>query len=325
MKRKAFVLFSGGLDSLVTVKVLQEQGIEVIAIHFKSIMYVSPRKKKGHSIEEWAERLGVKLICLPKSMTFFDMIEHPKHGYGSAINPCMDCRIYYLQTVRHMMEEYGVSFVATGEVLGQRPKSQRRDCLRIIERESGIEGLVLRPLCAQSMAETIPEKEGWVDRSKLLGITGRGRTEQITIIESYGMHDFPNPAGGCQLAEQCYVPKVKDMFAHGYDELDIRLLSCGRHFRIDGTKVIVSKDEYEGAFMLEKASEGLIVEPDDFAGPIGFIRGDVTDAALSLAASAMLFHSKSKGVEGETVITAYGKKTSALIMSEESLLPYRIV
>ena len=322
---KAFALLSGGLDSILAARVVQEQGVEVIGVTFASILYQDPRRKPSvPPAEKAAQALGIELISFPKGTEFFHMIQHPRFGYGSAINPCIDCRIYYLNKVRVLMPEYSVSFVVTGEVLGQRPKSQMRDSLAIIERESGIAGRVVRPLCAKLLSPTIPETEGLIDREKLFGFQGRGRKEQMALAEQYGIRDYPTPAGGCPLTEIEFMPKVVDLFQHGaYDDDDIRLLSLRRHFRINPeTRVILGRDQYEGEYLIAHQKPGDVrLEPVDFPGPVVLVRGMIDEDAVRTAAGLLVYYSKKRGT-AETPVNAIfpdgTQKTIAAPVLDES-------
>jgi len=202
-----------------------------------------------------AADLGIEIELADISGEYLRMLTRPKFGYGSAINPCVDCRILMLKRARKYMAEIGAHFVFTGEVLGQRPMSQRRDTLRIVERESGLEGLLLRPLSAKLLPPTLPEQKGWIDRERLLAIQGRSRKEQMKLIRERGIADYPQPAGGCCfLTDQNYARKLRDLLAHMSEDEEltmehVMLLKVGRHFRLpDGTKVIVGRDEGETRF-----------------------------------------------------------------------------
>jgi tRNA-uridine 2-sulfurtransferase len=311
LSRRAFVLISGGLDSMVTAKILQEQGIHVIGVHFASLFYKPCAVQGGISPAERAARaLDIELITFPKDVDFLRMIQNPKYGYGSAINPCIDCRIYYLQKIKPLMKEHDVSFVATGEVLGQRPKSQMRDALNIVERDSGIAGYLVRPLCAHHLEPTVPEREGILDRNKLLNISGRGRKEQMMIAERYGLKEYPNPAGGCQFTEKEFVVKVADLFKFGYrDNYDITILTCGRHYRVnDKTKLILARNEDESDFLLANAhADETFIVPHDFIGPLVLIKGEASQQTLALAAGLLQFYSKKRTDENVYVDVLMGK------------------
>jgi tRNA U34 2-thiouridine synthase MnmA/TrmU len=298
MKRKALALLSGGLDSTLAVKVMLEQGIEVEALNFTSPFCTCTGKNAGCKSEaiRVAEELNIPIKVMNKGTEYLEIVKKPKHGYGSGMNPCIDCRIFLLRKAREYMPESGADFVITGEVLGQRPMSQRRDALRLIERESGLGGLLLRPLSAKHFTPTIPEQEGWVDREKLLAISGRSRKEQMRLAEDLDVKNYPCPAGGCLLTEPSFVSKIRDVFDHA-DELnprDFRLLKVGRHFRIGArTKVIIGRDEAEN-LTLEKA-----VQPGEAtmrwiegSSPLGVVTGQITAELLDTAAKIVLRYTK---------------------------------
>ncbi|HUH66697.1 MAG TPA: 7-cyano-7-deazaguanine synthase, partial [Syntrophales bacterium] len=237
MNRKAIVLLSGGLDSTLAVRLMIDQGIEITAVHFTSIFCNCTPRKAGCKLQarKIAEELDVPIHVIHKGMDYIRMVEDPPHGYGSGMNPCIDCRIYMLRKVKELMPQMGASFVVTGEVLGQRPMSQHRNTLRLIERESELEAMILRPLSAQHFSPTIPEQEGIVDRQKLLAISGRSRKEQIGLAERFSISDYPCPAGGCLLTDKEIAARLRDLFDHvpDYDMTDLHFLKIGRHFRFN--------------------------------------------------------------------------------------------
>jgi len=285
---KAIALLSGGLDSTLAIKLMQEQGIEVIALHFTTPFCQCGGSKNGckstaHTV---ADNFKIPIKTINNTDEFFKIVRQPKHGYGSHMNPCIDCRILMLQTTRKYMAECGASFVVTGEVLGQRPMSQHRQSLDLIERESGLAGLILRPLSAQWLAVTIPEKEGWVDRSKLLNIKGRSRKPQMSLAKSFEINDYPCPAGGCLLTDPSFSLRVKDLLQ--YSDLilnDVLLLKAGRHFRLDNrTKLIVGRNEQENNIILSLAKDSdAIIDMRTCPGPAGLLRGDCKQTNLDLA------------------------------------------
>lgn len=218
-----------------------------------------------------AEEFGVPIAVIHKGMDYIKMVENPPHGHGSAMNACIDCRIYMLRKVKEMMPEMEASFIITGEVLGQRPMSQQRHTIRMIEKESGLTDLILRPLSAQHFEPTLPEREGIVDRDKLLNISGRGRKEQFALADSLGVKDYPCPAGGCLLTDKVIAARLRDLFDHtsDYNHTDLVLLTIGRHYRLHpDLKIILGRkqEENERLFSLAK-DEQSIFEPDNFRGP----------------------------------------------------------
>ena len=300
MKRKALALLSGGLDSTLAVKVMLDQGIEVEALNFTSPFCTCTGKNAGCKSEavRVAAEFNIPIKVMNKGLDYLEVVRKPRHGYGKGLNPCIDCRIFLLRTAREYMAESGADFVITGEVLGQRPMSQRRDTLRVIERESGLEGLLLRPLSARHFNPTIPEQQGWVDREKLLAIQGRSRKAQIQLAEELDVKNYPCPAGGCLLTETSFVPKVKDIFAHS-DHLnmrDFRLLRIGRHFRIGPrTKVIIGRDELDNNLLEQNIQQGEArFRWLDGGSPLGVVTGVVDDALVAIAARLLLRYTRAE-------------------------------
>jgi len=302
---KAIALLSGGLDSTLAAKLILEQGIGLEAVnYFTPFCTCTSKDSSCMASKTAAEQIGIPLKVFPVDMEYLKMIQKPKHGYGSNMNPCIDCRIFVFKKAKEYMEQTGASFVITGEVLGQRPMSQRRNAISIIDRESGLEGLVLRPLSAQLFEPTIPEKEGWINREKLLAISGRSRKPQIKMAAEKGINDYPCPAGGCLLTDEIFSRKLKDLFKHSCKEdnllKEIKLLKIGRHFRVpDKTKIIVCRDEKENERIEKHFSPGdVILNAVDHLGPVTLIRGPVDEKNIALAASFTARYSKAKTSDG---------------------------
>lgn len=276
MKRKAVALYSGGLDSTLAIKLIQQQGIEVIALHFYTGFCITETKRRrGEKKEDgshymnpalkYAAKYGFPLEIIDISEGYFDVIQNPKYGYGSNINPCIDCRAYMYKHAKKYMEEIGADFIISGEVLNQRPMSQHLKAMKIIEKEAGVEGIVLKPLSAKLLPPTIPEIKGWVDREKLEGIVGRSRKRQLELAKKFGIDEYEQPAGGC-----CYL--TDENFARKYKEVifventisreELHLLTIGRHFRLPTkTKVIVTRNEGEGNFIKGISKNYWFAEP----------------------------------------------------------------
>ncbi len=300
VQRKALALFSGGLDSILAVRVMLEQGLAVEALNFTSPFFMCKSAKKPGVSEavRAAQHLGVPLKVVELGIDFLAVIKNPCHGYGSGMNPCIDCKIFFLRQAAAHMAECGADFVITGEVLGQRPMSQRRDALRLIERESGLTGLLLRPLSAQHLPPTVPEQEGWVDRTRLLAITGRSRKEQIQLAETFGIGEYPNPAGGCLLTEPSFLSKIRDVFDHVPEPLpeDFVLLKHGRHFRIGPqTKVVIGRDEGDNHALEAMTRAGDVrLRWEEGSSPLGLVRGLMEPELLETAARILLRYTKAK-------------------------------
>ena len=277
-KIKAVGLLSGGLDSTLAAKLMLEQGIELYAINFISPFCTCTPKKAGCAAAITAVKKlgGITLKRISLGDEYLRMVRNPKHGYGSGMNPCIDCRIIKIQKAGEYMRKIGASFVVTGEVLGQRPMSQHRTALRIIERESGLEGLILRPLSAKLLSPSIPEKEGWIDRERLLEITGRSRKPQMGLAARYGIVDYPCPAGGCLLTDPGFARRMRDLMTHSEITLnDIDLLKLGRHFRLmPQAKLVVGRNKEENERLLRLAKrDDVCFGPAEVKGPIGIGRG----------------------------------------------------
>jgi tRNA U34 2-thiouridine synthase MnmA/TrmU len=279
MNKKAFALLSGGLDSALAVKMILDQGVEIEAVNFMSPFCNCTPKTAGckNQARKLADEFGIKIRVIPKGMDYMKMVEHPPHGYGREMNPCIDCRIYMLRKVREMMTAEDVSFVITGEVLGQRPMSQHRRAIEIIEKEGGLSGLILRPLSAKYFAPTVPEQEGIVDREKLLALSGRSRKPQIELAEKLGITDYPCPAGGCLLTDREIAARLRDLFIHrpDYTMADLHLMKLGRHFRIDPSlKIIVGRNQAENEEIKRLGGPGdAVFRPLNFRGPTVLAQG----------------------------------------------------
>ncbi|HVN97466.1 MAG TPA: hypothetical protein VMT62_13635 [Syntrophorhabdaceae bacterium] len=298
MNRKAISLLSRGLDSTLATKLIVEQGIEVVALHFTSPFCTCSKGNEGCGIQALrsAGELGVKVIVRPKGMEYLNVVRAPKHGYGKNLNPCIDCRIFILKETKKVMDEIEASFVITGEVLGQRPMSQHRNAMRRIEEESGLEGLILRPLSAKHFDPTLPEIAGIIDRQKLLDISGRSRKTQYELVDAFHLKEFSCPGGGCLLTDPIFARKLKDLFANipDFTMRDVNLLKIGRHFRFDAcTKLIVGRNQDENVRLRAlHAVPSALLEPSDFKGPTGLLFGNTHDAHLNVAANIMAHYGR---------------------------------
>lgn len=295
---KAIGLLSGGLDSTLAVKLILNQGIEVTALNFITPFCTCTSKGCKHEASRIAEKFDIPIKVVAAGGEYIKMVRNPKYGYGKNVNPCIDCRIFMLKKAKEYMEEMGASFLFTGEVLGQRPMSQRREAMAIIEKEAGLEGLILRPLSAQFFEPTIPEKEGLVDREKLFRISGRCRKPQMELAEEFGIEDYLCPAGGCRLTDIQFAKRVKEAFEHNEDGIkDMNLLKYGRHFRLpSGVKVIVGRNEEENSIISRFAEEkDLLMEVVGFGSPITLLKGSRNEEDVKMAASVCVRYSNYKG------------------------------
>jgi tRNA U34 2-thiouridine synthase MnmA/TrmU len=294
---KAVLLLSGGLDSTLAGKLLLEMGIEVEAVNFVShFCQCTPRTLGCSAAKRSAEQLGIDVHVSFCGEDYLEVVKHPRFGRGSGMNPCLDCRVYMFSRARARMEEIGADFVATGEVLGERPMSQRRWAMEIIERESGLEGLIVRPLSGQLMRPTMPECDGTVDRERLMAIKGRCRKPQMELADELGIKDYLCPAGGCLLTDREFAARLRDLLEHepdcGMD--DARLLRFGRHFRLpSGVKVVVGRNETENDHIERAARAGdVLLLPVSVPGPSVLCRDPACDADVMTAAAFLATYTK---------------------------------
>src|SRR5574338_242767 len=322
-KPKAVALLSGGLDSSLAVRMMLEQGVDVEAVAVKTpFCDFDCGKGCGHRVKEVADELGIKLKTVYFGEDYLEMLKNPKHGYGSGMNPCIDCRGMMYKAAKDHMEKIGAEFVITGEVLFQRPMSQNNRALRIIEEESGMQGKVLRPLSAKHLEPTDAEKSGSVDRSRLGEIKGRSRKGQLALAKQFGIAEPPNAAGGCLLTDPAFSVRIRDLMGHS-NQLpslnDVDLLKVGRHFRLDErTKLVVGRNEEENGIIKALATDSdVVLEAKDFVGPTCILRsGAMTDQLVSAAASIALRYSDApRGKESLVRALASGAE------SEISTLP----
>lgn len=290
---KVIVLMSGGLDSMLAAKLLIEQGIEVEAVTFVTPFFDSKNGEKA------AAMLGIPIHIIDITAEHMAMLKNPKHGYGRFMNPCVDCHAMMIQRAGDLMREIGTDFIATGEVLGERPKSQNRKALDVVEQESGMDGYVLRPLSAKLLQPTVPEKEGLVDREKLLSIKGRSRKPQMALAEKYGITDYPSPAGGCILTDPMFSLRLRTLYEiEGMPPVnDVNMMKIGRIFlSSENAIIVVSRNEEENNVLIKQAKEGdHIFEVEGYPGPLVIILSDsVGEATIFEAAALAARYSKAK-------------------------------
>jgi len=305
---KAISLFSGGLDSILATQLILNQGIEVIAFNVKT-PFVIPKKEGATDVEVTIKQLNVTLKTVTVDKEYIRMLRKPKHGYGKNINPCVDCKIFILKQAVKYAKEINADFLFTGEVLGERPMSQQGPALRIIEKEAGLKGKLLRPLSAKLLPETIAERNGLVDRGKLMAISGRSRKPQFQLAKEFGITSYPSPAGGCLLTCEEYAKKLGDLFEHkrNVSGVDATLLRFGRHFRFGKNKIIVGRNEVENKVLRSfKGKNEYYFELPDIVGPITILQGAISKKAIHMAAQLTAFYSDAKI---EKVKVNYGKET----------------
>lgn len=324
-QHKAVALISGGLDSMLAVRVIQEQGIEVEGINFftgfcveghtHAIRNRDKDKQKRNNALWVAEQLGIKLHIIDVIEEYKDVLLNPKYGYGSNMNPCLDCKIFMVKKAVEWVKQHhmkGFDFIITGEVIGQRPKSQLKRNMPVVAAESGAEDLLLRPLCAKNLPPTKPEREGWVDRDRLYDFHGRNRKPQIALAQQFGFEGYAMPAGGCCfLTDENYSKKLVDLWqaknSREYELDDIMLLKVGRHIRPKDTfKLIIARDAGESKFLEGYRKQFISLYATSHNGPMAIIDGDIEQEDYALAAS---------------IVARYGQGREAEMVDVEITLP----
>ena len=295
----AVALYSGGLDSIVSCRQIMAQGVTVYAVRFVTPFFgYELLAREEEYVREVAENYGIDVRLKDISEKYLEMLRNPSHGYGKNFNPCVDCKILIASEARAMMDELGASFMISGEVIGQRPMSQRRDTLRIIEKKSGCEDILLRPLCALNLKETLPEREGLVDRNRLLGFSGRGRQPQMKLAASFGIEDYPSPAGGCVLTDPNKAARIRRFYEENdlVSTTDIRLLMVGRHFRLPGGGwLVLGRNILENDVLRDLCRQGdIVLEPEDWPGPTAILRGSGSNSDLRIAGGIIKGYSKKR-------------------------------
>ncbi|HVN24620.1 MAG TPA: hypothetical protein VMT71_11665 [Syntrophorhabdales bacterium] len=295
MPIRAISLMSGGLDSALATKLVLDQGVEVVGLHFTSLLCNSISGDRGGMAVKTAQDLGIPLIIQDKGAEFLEIVKKPAHGYGKNMNPCIDCKVFMLREASRIMQAEGASFVITGEVLGQRPMSQMRRTIMMIEKESGLSGYILRPLSARLFPSTKAEEEGLINREQLLSISGRSRKEQYRLAEKHALRAFGAPAGGCLLTDPVYSQKLSELMARDvpFSMKDIALLRIGRHFRIDGMKLVLGRNSDENKWLTSFWSPPFtLAYPVLFKGPTAMFKGSPERATLRKIISIVAFYSR---------------------------------
>jgi tRNA U34 2-thiouridine synthase MnmA/TrmU len=310
-KKRAIVLFSGGLDSILAAELVRRQGVEVVGLHVKTGFFSEDVKERLGLIkpEETPARRAAKSINLPLievdiSKDYCEVIESPRYGYGKNANPCVDCKIRFFRAAKELMDSEGFDFVVSGEVLNQRPKSQRIDTMRVIEKESGLEGLIVRPLSAKLLPPSIPELKGWVDREKFLDIKGKNRERQLELAKELGLTYVPQPSGGCLLTMEEIGKRIFDQLEHGEWNCEVaRLVPIGRHFRLpSGVKVVVARNREEAEFLKKNTAGWYLLKPKG-KGTVALLlkRETPSEEELNLAAGLVARYSKNTEREVEII------------------------
>jgi tRNA-uridine 2-sulfurtransferase len=312
-QRKAIALISGGLDSMLAAKTVMAQGIHVEGINFftgfcveghtHAIRQKDKAKPKRNNSLWVAEQLGIKLHIIDVIEEYKNVLINPKHGYGANMNPCLDCKIFMVGKAKQWIGENNFDFIITGEVIGQRPMSQRKSTMPIVAKQSGADDLLLRPLCAKNLAPTLPEREGWIDRNKLHDITGRSRKPQMAMAKDFGIDDYAQPAGGCCfLTDKNYSAKLVDLWkardSKDYELDDVMLLKVGRHIRPKPHfKMIIAREEGEGRFMQGYKHDFISMVCTSHIGPLVLLDGSPSAEDLYLAASITARYGQGRDAE----------------------------
>ena len=340
-QRKAVSLISGGLDSMLATRVILDQGIHVEGINFFTGFCVEGhthairsrgRKKEKRNNALWvAEQLGVKLHIIDVIEEYKDLVLNPRYGYGQHLNPCLDCKIFMVNKAAAWawMEANDFDFIITGEVIGQRPKSQRKETMSIITRESGADDRLLRPLCAKNLAPTLPEREGWVNRAKLFDFHGRNRKPQIALAKSLGFENYAQPAGGCCfLTDKAYTNKLNDLWhsrgERTYELDDIMLLKVGRHIRpAPHYKIIISREEGENHYLEGYRHDFTTIRTLSHGGPVTLVDGQPTRADLDFAVRIVARYSQGRDADAVTLtVTDPGRDPEEITVAP--LLPAEV-
>jgi tRNA-specific 2-thiouridylase len=297
----ALALFSGGLDSLLSVLWIKKMGIDVIPIFFRTPFFTEERAIQT------AQANGLELRVIDISEQHLTMMQNPRYGYGKNINPCIDCHGLMFHFAGELLSEYKADFLISGEVLSQRPMSQRKDAMNAVAKLSGFKDLLVRPLSQKLLEDTKPIREGWIDISKLLNFSGRSRKPQLALAKELGVKEFPSPAGGCRLTDKNFTVRLKELIEHNQVNLaDIHLLKYGRHFRLDvNTKLIIGRDEKDNQSISDYAAGNLLLLNEEIPGPLGLLcTFELTDDLLHLACSLLAYYN-SKASENVTISYGY--------------------
>jgi len=330
----ALALFSGGLDSILSCRVIASQGIHVQAVKFITPFFdYALLKEKEHYQKKIMFQYGINVIIRDITDKYIEMLNAPPHGFGKNFNPCLDCKILMVSEAVKMMDEFDASFIISGEVIGQRPMSQRKDTLRVVERDSCSDGILLRPLCAKRMPETIPEREGIVDREKLYSFSGRGRSQQMELAATFGITDYPNPAGGCVLTDPILSKRIRKYYQETpvKNSADICFLLVGRQFRLpNGGWLTLGRKENENKQVADLKLPGdILFKMNDWPGPTGLLRySDHPDDIQIAAALVARFGKKKSAGETEWEITATSNEDNWTIaarpLEDEIFRPWQL-
>lgn len=327
---KTVILFSGGLDSILAARIVSVCHPEAEAVYFYNVFIPSSCREVIKEISLYTEKLNIPLKVFDISGEVVDLVKVPKYGHGVNLNPCIDCKILMFKKAGEYMENIKAKFIVSGDVLGERPMSQRKDIFNLIEKETGLTGLILRPLSAKLLKVTIPEEKGWIKRENLYAISGRSRKEQIGLAKEFGIDPYPAPAGGCLLTDPGFCRRLKDLldFQPDFDKEEVSLLKIGRHFRISSlAKLIVPRNEKEEKELMAKRSTNFLeFIPSGIKGRLSLGVGNFGEEEIKTAVKIAAFYTQ-KDVEEKTIKVVRARKEKIIVakpLSEEGLGRYRI-
>jgi tRNA-specific 2-thiouridylase len=332
MAKKVIVLTSGGLDSILTLKLMEKAGLDIVGVHFLT-WFNTPKYTLP---EDFSERYynfhGYKIRYIDISVEYTNVLVHPQYGYGSGVNPCIDCKILFFKKARELMDSLGADFVATGEVLGQRPMTQRHSIMKLIEHRSGLSGYLLRPLSAKLLEPTIPEELGWVNRDELYAISGRGRSMQMELAKEFRIEEYPSPAGGCILTEKQFKIRLKDLIEYSPTVTvnDLIVLRYGRHFRLSPEcKLVIGRHRRENEVLKRIKWGDVRIEPISAPGPFCLMMWPGKISLFKMAVKVIARYSGYNRVQGTiTFRVNYLNKEKSIIFKgnpDEDLCAQKII
>ena len=322
---KVLTLLSGGLDSTLAVKIVLDQGFDVEAVNFKTPFCLCDKC----AVDSVGERYGIKIHRVFLGQEFLDLVANPPHGYGSRMNPCIDCRILMLRKAKEIAQKIGAKCIVTGEVLNERPFSQRKDYMLLIEREAGLEGKILRPLSAKLLPETEFEKNGLIDREKFFSIKGRRRLPQMSLAKTWEIKDYPCPSGGCLLTDPQFALRLKDFLKHSCKLTlrDVVLLKIGRHFRMGDCKIVVGRNSEENEILLTmaKRENKPHLEVINYMSPIVLLEGSDVNVVEEAARITVRYSDAPKNIEVDVrYVAADINILKAPAAEDEEIKPFRV-
>jgi len=324
---KAIALFSGGLDSTLAMKLIIDQGIDVLAVNINT-GFGSTKDRLSH-MQSMCEQVGAELKIIDIQSEFLqEVLFDPKHGYGKNFNPCIDCHAKMFAVAKRIMEAEGASFLISGEVMGQRPMSQNKDALQTVLNESNCDGLLLRPMSAKKLAQTIAEENGWVDREKLEGITGRSRDRQLELVREIGLENFESPGGGCLLTDENFSKKMVDFIKYDKFEVrDIPIMKFGRHLRLsDGAKLVVGRNKEENEYLQNIDNEKYFhIKTMGLPGPHAMLSKNASDDDKKLATKIILTYCKTSSDKSYTLAYDGEEVKGSPLNSRDEIKPYSIL